>query len=433
MSTEKAEVAVMHGGRGDEAYPEVHEGVVLPAQGRAPEPELPPTWSGGPAGGQPWGRQPAQQDPYYGHQAPVPDSDATQMFPPYPQAQPPAAQDAGQPLPQFQGQADATQLLPPFPAAPQSAFDVRPGAPGAADATQHLPRYEELSPQQAQYLPQPQSPAAPAYGYPQEAQPEPQDDFGHLYRQDSPAQPQHLQPQPAYQPPVYQQQPPAPSYDAYDGYEEPRRSRKLSPMALIGIVVGGCAIAGLAAGALMSGGDDGTPAASSSQVPSSSTAPDGSGGGADAAENQAKQLDQLLRQSGGSRTSVINAVANITKCDDLDQAAADLRAAAKQRGELMARLKTLSVDQLPRHQELVDALNKAWTASAAADNHYAAWADQVKQGKHLCKHGKARNTPQTAAGNNESGNATHAKKTAVGLWNSIAKKYNLTEHQYTQI
>ncbi|MFF3561859.1 hypothetical protein ACFYXS_17610 [Streptomyces sp. NPDC002574] len=432
----------MHGGRGDEAYPEVHEGVVLPAQGRAPEPELPPAWSSGPAGGQPWGR-PVQQDPYYGHQAPVPDSDATQMFPPYPQAQPPVSPDAGQPLPQFQGQADATQLLPPFPAASQSApFDVRSGAPGPADATQHLPRYEDLSPQQAQHLPQPQSPAAPAYGYPQEPQPEPQDDFGHLYRQDSPSQQQNLQPQAAYQPPVYQQQqayqqqPPAPSYDAYDGYEEPRRGRKLSPMALIGIVVGGCAIAGLLAGALMSGGDDGTPAASSSQSPDasgSSAAPNGSGGGASAAENQAKQLDQLLRQSGGSRTSVINAVANITNCDDLDQAAGDLRAAAKQRGDLMARLKTLPVDQLPRHQELVDALNKAWTASAAADNHYAAWADQVKQGKRMCKHGKARNTPQTAAGNNESGNATHAKKTAVGLWNSIAKKYDLTEHQYTQI
>lgn len=428
----------MHGGRGDEAYPEVHEGVVLPAQGRAPEPELPPAWGGGPAGGQPWG-QPAQQDPYYAHQAPMPDSDATQLFPPYPQAQPPVSQDAGGPLPQFQGQADATQLLPPFPAAPQSAsFDVRPGAPSAADATQHLPRYEDLSPQQAQHLPQTHSPAAPAYGYPQQQpQQEPQDDFGHLYRQDGPPQPQNLpQQQPAYQPPVYQQQPQAPSYDTYDRYEEPPRRRKLSPVALIGIVVGGCAIAGLVAGALMSGGDDDNTAPTGAQSPAasaSSAAPDGSGGGASAAENQAKQLDQLLKQSGGSRTAVINAVANINSCNDLDHAAADLRAAAKQRGELMTRLKTLPVDQLPDHQQLVDALNKAWTASAAADNHYAAWADQVHQGKRMCKHGKARATGQTAAGNNESGNATQAKKTAVGLWNAIAKKYNLTQHQYTQI
>lgn len=424
----------MHGGRGDEAYPEVHEGVVLPAQGRAPEPELPPAWGGGPAGGRPWG-QPVQQDPYYGHQAPLPDSDATQLFPPYPQAQPPASHDAGQPLPQFQGQADATQLLPPFPASPQQAsFDVRPGAPGAAEATQHLPRYEDLSPQQSPYLPQPQAPAAPAYGYPQEPQQEPQDDFGHLYRQDSPSQPQNVpQQQPAYQPPVYQQQPQAPAYDTYDAYEEPRRSRKLSPLAVIGIVVGGCAIAGLAAGALMSGGDDDSPAAASSQSPASSTAPDTSGGGASAAEKQAGELDTLLKESGGSRTSVINAVANINQCDNLGQAATDLRAAAKQRGDLIARLKTLSVNQLPDHQRLVEALNKAWTASAAADNHYAAWADQVGQGKRMCKHGRARTTPQRAAGDNESGNATQAKKTAVGLWNAIAKKYDLTEHQYTQI
>ncbi|MFJ4849486.1 MULTISPECIES: hypothetical protein [unclassified Streptomyces] len=420
----------MHGGRGDEAYPEVHEGVVLPAQGRAPEPELPPAWGGSPAGGRPWG-QPAQQDPYYAPQAPLPDSDATQLFPPYPQAQPPAVHDVGQPLPQFPGQADATQMLPPFPASQSAPFDLHPGAPGPAEATQHLPRYEDLSP----------SPA-PAYGYPQQPQQEPQDDFGHLYRQDGPSPSQNLpQQQSAYQPQVYQQQQPqAPSYETYDTYdasyeERPRRSRKLSPAALIGIVVGGCAIAGLAAGALMSGGDDTGPTASAGQSASPSGAPDGSGGGNDAsaAEKQAGELDSLLKESGGSRTAVINAVANINQCDNLDQAATDLRAAAKQRGELIARLKTLSVDQLPDHQRLVEALNKAWSASAAADNHYAAWADQVRDGKRMCKHGKARTTGQTAAGNNESGNATQAKKTAVGLWNTIAKKYDLTEHQYTQI
>ncbi|MFE2539270.1 hypothetical protein [Actinacidiphila glaucinigra] len=425
----------MHGGRGDEAYPEVHEGVVLPADGGIPGPGATAAWGAGPAAGQPWGEQPQAYNP---PQQSLPDTDATQLFPPYPQARPPMPAHAPQqpPAPQFQPGpvADATQVFPPYPT-PEAAYGMRPGD---ADATQHLPRFEDA--------PTPQGP--PGYGYPHEAQhqghqghdgmppaQQPHDDFGHLYRQDGPPpqQPGYAA-APDYAQPAYGQRDhaPQPSY----GYDEPAPTRRrLTPAALIGIVVGGCAVAGLLAGALMSGGDD-DPAAAQSPAPSSSAsapASSGGGGGENAAEKQAKGLEALLKTSGSNRTSVINAVAGIKGCRNLDGAAADLRAAAQQRNDLMTQLKSLPVDKLPNHQALTDALNKAWTASAAADNHYAAWADQLKGGKKFCRHGQARHTDQYAAGNTQSGTASQAKAAAAALWNPIAKKYGLTQHQGGQL
>jgi hypothetical protein len=146
------------------------------------------------------------------------------------------------------------------------------------------------------------------------------------------------------------------------------------------------------------------------------------------------ELDKLLADSGNSRTMVINAVADVKACTNLPQAAKDLRDAAKQRNDLVTKLSTLAVDKLPRHTELTAALNKAWQASASADNHYAAWADQVAQRKgNLCKKGQARSTPQTQAGNTASVTASTEKAKAAGLWNAIATTHGLTERQPTQL
>ncbi len=154
----------------------------------------------------------------------------------------------------------------------------------------------------------------------------------------------------------------------------------------------------------------------------------------DPAREQAVELDKLLADSGNSRTSVINAVADVKACRDLGTAAKDLRAAAGQRSRLVTDLSALSVDKLPDHQALTAALTKAWQASASADNHYAAWADQVAGSKgKFCKKGQARATKQTRAGNRASGTATAEKGKAAKLWNTIAKQYGLTERQPTQL
>ncbi|CAM5702117.1 putative protein OS=Streptomyces tendae OX=1932 GN=GUR47_26970 PE=4 SV=1 [Streptomyces tendae] len=127
---------------------------------------------------------------------------------------------------------------------------------------------------------------------------------------------------------------------------------------------------------------------------------------------------------------MINAVGDVKTCDNLSQAAKDLREAAKQRNGLVDSLSKLSVDQLPRHTELTTALTKAWQASASADNHYAAWADRTA-GKKGCKKGKAATQPSEA--NRASGTASKEKAKAAALWNAIAKKYGLTERRPTQL
>ncbi|GLW50898.1 hypothetical protein Stsp02_65590 [Streptomyces sp. NBRC 14336] len=287
--------------------------------------------------------------------------------------------------------AEPTQLIPPVPAAdggerqPPAEFDnlfrSEGGArPQPAGATQQLPRFQQPQPQQPQFIPR---------------------------------------------------------RETHD--EEPRRGsgRTGSRVPLFAAVGVGIAVLGIGAGALMgSGGGDGdddnkTVAATAPASESASASPSPS---VDPVQQQAVELDKLLAVSGNSRTMVINAVSDVRSCTNLSQAAKDLRDAAKQRDDLVTKLGELSVDKLPQNAELTTALTKAWEASASADNHYAAWADQVaqRQGK-MCKKGQARNTPQTAAGNRASGTASAEKNKAAGLWNSIAKQYGLTERTATQL
>ncbi|MFE9591752.1 hypothetical protein ACFYOP_06660, partial [Streptomyces sp. NPDC006294] len=295
--------------------------------------------------------------------------------------------------------ADATQYIAPVPPAPPGAsFGVRPGAPedrrppaefdslfrseghdGAepADATQQMPRFEE--------------PPSPRYQQPGR-----------------------------YEPP-------------YDPEPEPRR-RSTAPV--VAALVIGCAVLGIGVGAVMFGDDDKDPdpapdkiVAAESPTPSAASP---SAEEEDPAEPQAKELDRLLADSSSSRDAVVRSVQNIRACKNLDRATADLKDAAQQRRDLVTRLNALSVDKLPDNAALTASLTEAWQASASADDHYAAWAQQVK-GKKGCKDGKARDTKQTAMGNQASSEATTAKNQASKLWNAIARKYELTERSSRQL
>ncbi|GAA2425113.1 hypothetical protein [Streptomyces macrosporus] len=456
-----------HSRQGDEA----REGVVLPSNG---EPWIPGRGDSqvSPPAGQPWGQpwgprssppgQPAapagpqaQQPPQWTPQPPAAPPQAPQVPP-----QPPAAGAVP-------GAADETQLLPPMAAAaPAGGGDVDdatrvirpvPSAPGAperdTESTTVLRR-----PLPAEGAPAPSAPRhggavpPPPAGAPYGIRPgtpgdrPPPADFDGLFRSSGPrpgGEPadatQQLPPiDPATAPPS----PPSrqgPSYGGGGGGYEPRGRaasggrRGLPRVAVVGIVVAGCAVAGLAAGAALSGDGDqsGKPraAASPSAPVEESSAPSPT---TDPAEAQAKELDKLLADSGDSREAVIRSVENIRKCKNLAQAAGDLRDAARQRNDLVTRLGELEIDELPDHQALADSLTKAWKASAAADNHYAAWADQVA-GKKGCHKGQARTTGRTAQGNRASGEATAAKKKAAGLWNPTAREYGLPERRFDRL
>ncbi|MFG2264833.1 hypothetical protein [Streptomyces sp. NPDC048720] len=397
------------------------------AYGAGPQPGYgtPDAYQQYPAQGAPSGPLPSA---YPAQGAPLPPAadGATQYIPPVP-----ANEGATQYIPPVQGSPvdeGATQYIPPVtPGAlpPESAGEdtrylgraQQPPAPAAhsdADATQYIPPF-----------------AAQA----QSGERQPPAEFDNLFRggpaDSGPAgttqqMPRVQQPNNAY---------PGPARPPYEPPRDDDRGRGgRSRVPLIAAAGVGIVVLGVGAGALLSGGkgdkgdDNQTVAASAPATQDSPSAAES----ADPAEQQAIALDKLLADSGSSRASVIQAVANVKQCNNLGQAASDLRNAAKQRSGLVTRLGKLSVDRLPANAELTAALTKAWQASAAADNNYAAWADQVG-GRKGCHKGRARVTGQTAAGNRESGTASAEKVKAAALWNTIATKYGLTQRQPTQL
>ncbi|MFF7261967.1 hypothetical protein ACFZCL_17015 [Streptomyces sp. NPDC008159] len=388
--------------------------------------------------------------------APPVDEGATQFLPPVPSAGP---------LP---GDEAATQYIPPVPAAPEAATQfLPPVGPGAlppeasADATAYLGRVPDhgagpLPPtanpdaEPTQYIPpvaaQPQAPAPDrpqAYGAPQQ-QP---DVFDSLFRSEpagaGPAG--ATQQMPRIEQPYGAQAPQGPGGPGGRGQAARATARrdgggagggrtrsKVPVIAAVGI---GIAVLGIGAGALMASGgkDDQGQDDDKTVTASEPSAEESSGEAADPAKEQAVALDKLLADSGNSRNSVIKAVGNIRSCTNLGQAATDLRNAAKQRNDLVTKLGKLSVDKLPDNAALTTSLTKAWQASASADNHYAAWADQVAGKGKLCKRGQARSTPETQAGNQASSTASAEKTKAAQLWNGIAGKYGLTQRQAGQL
>ncbi|QNP63828.1 hypothetical protein [Streptomyces genisteinicus] len=425
---------------------------------------LPPQSGGVPGGypvpgGQgPGGASDATQyiAPVAGGQGPGGASDATQYIAPVAGGQGPGgASDATQyiaPVPGGQGPGGATPpgalpgaLPPEVPAESTTFLGTGPlaqgggpggGAPGGdTDATQYI-------------APVPPEPAAAPFGIrpgaPGDRQPP--SEFDSLFRSDAPPaahggadstqQMPHLaggqpgpgsrtgMPQQGFQEPGH----PRPGYDD----EPPARRRSLVPV--VAALVVGCAVLGLGVSAVVFGGDDSSSKTPDENVAATSAAPSPSASEkpADPAKPQAEALDKLLADSNDSRAAVIRSVENTKSCKDLDAAVKDLKDAAAQRRGLVTRLGELELDKLPKHAELNSALTKAWQASASADDHYAAWAQQAKS-KKVCKDGKARSTSHTAQGNKASGDATRAKNQAAQLWNAIARDHGLTERRSEQL
>jgi hypothetical protein len=425
-------------------------------------------------GGQETSSYGGQQDAGYGgHQGgavpPHQPQGAAALPPAVPGALPPAVDEgATQYIPPVPAATEgATQFLPPVAAAPDEGATqyIPPVGPGALPpevSSGPLPPAAHPDAEATQYIaPVPAEPGAPGYGIrpggPEDRQPPAE--FDNLFRSapggpsasEGPSSTQQL---PRFEAPAghaphtphapYAAQAPgmpgapggraATRRGAADDGNGGRGGRSGSRVPLIAAVGIGIVVLGVGAGALLGGGgSDSGKDDSSKNVSATAGATDGSSSSAaDPAKAQAVALDKLLADSNNSRDSVIKAVENVKVCNNLDQAASDLRDAAKQRSELVTRLSGLSVDKLPNNAQLTAALNSAWQASASADNHYAAWADQVK-GKKGCRKGQARSTPQRSAGDQASGTATAQKVKAARLWNSIASTYGLTRRTTTQL
>ncbi|MER6953206.1 hypothetical protein [Streptomyces sp. NPDC000618] len=463
----------------DQTGPAQHQQHQQHTQHQEPQQQPQQQWNGGAqvgAGPLPPEGAPAPANPTYGQGTPgVPlppvDEGATQYIPPVPAA--PAA-------PAFPADEGATQYLPPVPAAApvdegatQFLPPVAPGAlppeapaesthflgrtpqhdpgampaPGAqpvgghpdAEATQYIPPVpaqdggDRQPPAEFENLfrsgPGSESPAGSTQQLPRFSEPAGRPGYG--------AGPAARSPQAAYTPPYAPPGGPAAggrrgARDDDGGGRGGRTGSRVPLFAAVGVAL---AVVGVGAGAMLAGGGGDQSEDDNKTVAASAPASEGSGSASSgAAEQQAVALDKLLADSGNSRASVISAVAEVKACGNLAQAAADLRDAAKQRTGLVTSLAALKVDELPDHAALTTALTKAWQASASADNHYAAWADQVAATKKKsCKKGTARSTAETQAGNRDSGTASTQKSQAAKLWNAIAKTYGLTERQPVQL
>ncbi|MGW2373840.1 hypothetical protein [Kitasatospora sp. NPDC001683] len=334
-----------------------------------------------------------------------------------PTAVPPVGQPSGQP--EYLGEGGHSQQQ--WGAVPQPGYGVPPQA-DPAPATQHLPPYPAGDPQGGGYpAPQPgygvPPQAAPGYqGYPPAAQPQPPQQPGY------PAQGYG---QGGYGQGGYGQDP-----DATQGGRSGSGGRPSNKL-VIGGVVAVCAVAGVLVAVLMNGNDDTaksgqktTPVAATGGTASAAASASGSGAAADPdVKAQAQPLSDLLGTASDSRSAVVSAVASVQKCDKLPDSQQALSAAAGKRRELQSKLGQLKTDKLPGGQQLIDQLNAAWTASAQADDEYAAWATDAQSSCDPKKPDTGNQHYKNAV--QASGTATTAKKQASTLWNAIATQTGL--------
>jgi hypothetical protein len=341
-----------------------------------------------------------------------------------PTAVPPVGQPSGQP--EYLGEgahAMPTQAVPaqqpPWGAAPQPGYGVpHPEAP----ETQHLPPYPAGDPQGGYPVQQ------PGYGIPPQAGPGYQ---GYAPQPQQPVYPAQGYGQEAYGQEAYGQNNYGPDPDATQVGGSARGGRPSGKL-IIGGVVAGCAAAGVLVAVLMSGGGNDTKGAQKTTpvaATGNSTAPgtasaSGSGAAVDPeVKAQAQPLSDLLGTASDSRSSVVSAVASVQKCDKLPDSQQALAAAAGKRRELQTKLGQLKTDKLPGGQQLIDQLNAAWTASAQADDEYAAWATDAQASCDPKKPDTGNQHYKNAV--QASGTATTAKKQASTLWNAIATQTGL--------
>jgi hypothetical protein len=321
------------------------------------------------------------------HRRPNPDELTPEdLFRPEPAAPAASAEEA------------ATQYLPPYPATPPQ---VPAGTGFEDEGTRQLPAVAAgQAPTQAAQR--------PFFGF--DRQPQPPYQAQQPPYPPGPGQPYGGPPQPQ----------PQPGYDYAGG----GGGRRFSNKAIAIGVVAACAVAGILAGALLSGGG-GAKADAASASASAGASASGAATGGDA-KAQATALYGLLSTAADSRSEAVTAVADISGCRDLDGAVAALKDSAGKHGQLVSKLAALAVDKLTSGQALDQALQQSWQASQSADEHYAAWGEASKGSCGKKHHPLKKNGALTAA-DQASSEATTAKQQAAQLWNAVASQYGLPQ------
>ncbi|MFI0943880.1 hypothetical protein [Streptomyces sp. NPDC021020] len=167
-----------------------------------------------------------------------------------------------------------------------------------------------------------------------------------------------------------------------------------------------------------------------------STHSDDGGSGSDSSddsteESQVAAVDDLLQSNVDTRQSVQAAVASVIACKSLPASATVFAQAAASRRDLLGRLADLDVGSVPGGSDALRSLATAWTASAAADDHYQEWAqDLARDG---CGQGRTTQATAFQQAGQASDQATAAKKMFVAQWNPIANRNGLPGYSWDAI
>jgi hypothetical protein len=147
-------------------------------------------------------------------------------------------------------------------------------------------------------------------------------------------------------------------------------------------------------------------------------------------QQAARGIAGLLAQSVTDRSSVVAAVADVSRCGpSLRQDPQTFRAAVTSRQNLLGRLGSLpGRSALPA--SMLAALTGAWQNSIKADQDYAQWAqDEISGG---CTPNDQSDPNAQAAGGPDA-QATTDKETFVSEWNPIATRDGLSTYQWSQL
>lgn len=139
---------------------------------------------------------------------------------------------------------------------------------------------------------------------------------------------------------------------------------------------------------------------------------------------QARAIDALLRGSTSARDEVVAAVVHTRKCTRIGKNIRDLRAAARQREQLVRRVRSLDAGAIPNGKEVTASLRRAWNKSAEADRAFAAWAQRVGSPRG-CPGGAPVKGRHYQRAVQASAAASQAKARFVRLWNPIAVEAGL--------
>jgi hypothetical protein len=175
----------------------------------------------------------------------------------------------------------------------------------------------------------------------------------------------------------------------------------------------------------------GSPAVPSPSASSPAGKASGGTAGGDAprrsdAAAQARALNEVLDASTNSRASLRDALAAADSCDTSGRAVTTVRRVADERQAQLSQARTLVVDALPTGTQIRDQLVAALQHSVAADQAFAAWAQNVANGH--CGHDSNYATAQS-----ESSAAQAAKQRFCQTWNPVAVAAGLPARTEDQV